>query len=105
MGPAVAGTVEKGGDYEENIIKEAEEELGLKNIKPKKSKKIKNKGRYNHFTQWFTLITDKDIEEFRIEEKEVEEIKWFRKQELLEQLKNNPQNFLPKMREYVELFD
>lgn len=30
-GPAVAGTVEEGETYESNIIKEAEEEIGLKN--------------------------------------------------------------------------
>ncbi|MFA6422790.1 MAG: NUDIX domain-containing protein, partial [Candidatus Buchananbacteria bacterium] len=28
-GPAAAGTVEEGEDYETNILKEAEEELGL----------------------------------------------------------------------------
>ena len=33
-GPAVAGTVEEGETYESNIIKEAEEEIGLKNILP-----------------------------------------------------------------------
>ena len=31
-GPPVAGTVEEGETYESNIVKEAEEELGLKNI-------------------------------------------------------------------------
>jgi len=31
---AVAGTVEEGETYESNIIKEAQEELGLLNIKP-----------------------------------------------------------------------
>ena len=31
-GPAVAGTVEEGETYEQNIVKEAWEELGLKNF-------------------------------------------------------------------------
>lgn len=32
-GPAVAGTVEKGESYEENISHEIEEELGIKEVK------------------------------------------------------------------------
>ena len=34
--PAVSGTIEKNETYDSNIIKESEEELGLKNIHPKK---------------------------------------------------------------------
>ena len=33
-GPAVSGTVEEGETYESNIIKEAEEEIGLTGFKP-----------------------------------------------------------------------
>ncbi|MDD3648014.1 MAG: NUDIX domain-containing protein, partial [Candidatus Dojkabacteria bacterium] len=33
-GPAVSGTIEEGEDYYSNIVKEADEELGLQNIKP-----------------------------------------------------------------------
>jgi len=33
-GPAAAGTVEEGETYESNIIKEAEEEIGLAGLKP-----------------------------------------------------------------------
>ncbi len=103
-GPAAAGTVDEGESYEKNIIKEAEEELGLKNIKPTPGPKRKTKGEYYHFTQWYTLITDKDINEFKIQEDEVEEIKWFLKEELLKELETRPENFLPKMKEYVKLF-
>ncbi|MDO8661039.1 MAG: NUDIX domain-containing protein, partial [Candidatus Woesearchaeota archaeon] len=48
-GPAVAGTVEEGETYLENIIKEAEEELGLKNIKPVPTTKTRNEGKHPHF--------------------------------------------------------
>jgi isopentenyldiphosphate isomerase len=63
-GPAVAGTVDEDESYEENIIKEATEEVGLKDIKPQKSKKVRvtlATGDHNHFTQWFTLVVDKPL--------------------------------------------
>ena len=33
-GPAVAGTVDEGYDYDDTVVKEAEEEIGLNNIQP-----------------------------------------------------------------------
>ena len=103
-GPAVAGTVDEGETYEDNIIKEAEEELGLKNIKPTVGHKTKTNNEFHHFTQWFTLNIDKDINEFKIQEDKVEEIKWFSAEELRNQLQKHPEEFLPGMREYAELF-
>jgi len=103
-GPAVAGTVDKGETYEENIIKEAEEELGLKNIKPKIGPKTKTDNEYYHFTQWFTLNVNSDITQLKIQEDEIEEVKWFSPQELKKQLQENPDEFLPTMRKYFELF-
>lgn len=101
---AVAGTVEVGETYEENIIKEAEEELGLKNIQPTFGPKTKNETDFQHFTQWFLLNIDKKIEDFKIQEDEVEEIKWFTPVELKEQLQNHLEDFVPTMKKYFELF-
>jgi isopentenyldiphosphate isomerase len=103
-GPAVAGTNEKGETYKSNIIKEAEEEIGLSDIKPSLGPKIEIIDNYHRFTQWFTLIVDKDINDFKIQEDEVEEIKWFTPQELKYCLQAQPEEFLPKMSEYFELF-
>lgn len=103
-GPAVAGTVDEGESYEENIIKEAEEELGLEQITVKKGPKTKSNEKYKHFTQWYTYKIDKPAEEFKIQEEEVAEVKWFSNEELKNQLKNNPENFLKNMNKYVELF-
>lgn len=103
-GPAVAGTVDEGESYEENIIKEAEEELGLKNIKPIPGPKTKTEGKYHHFTQWYTLIIDKNISEFKIQKDEVEEIKWFSREELSKELETHPKEFLPRIKKYLELF-
>jgi len=103
-GPAVAGTVDEGETYEQNMIKEAEEELGLKNIKLKIGPKIRISGKYNHFTQWFTYIIDRVSEDFKIQEGEVVEVKWFSEKELKMELEDNPKEFVKNMRRYVELF-
>lgn len=103
-GPAVAGTVEENETYEENIIKEADEELGLKNIKLKLGPKTKTDDEYHHFTQWFILNVDMNIIEFKIQKDEVEEIKWFSSQKLKKQLQEYPDEFLPIMEKYLLLF-
>lgn len=103
-GPAVAGTVEEGETYADNIVKEAEEELGLKNIEPTIGPKTKTDDGHHHFTQWYVLNIDLNITQFKIQEDEVEEIKWISAEELKKQLKENPEEFLPKMKKYFELF-
>jgi len=100
----VAGTVEDGENYKENIIKEAEEELGLKNIKFEKGSKLRVTGKHNYFAQWYILTIDKPVEEFNIQENEVAEIKWFSKEEFCKLFKENPSDFLEKMGDYVERF-
>ncbi|MAG78684.1 hypothetical protein CL616_04955 [archaeon] len=96
-GPAAAGTVEKGESYKENIIKEAEEELGLKDINPRIGPKTKSKSKYKHFTQWFFYEVDKEIKEFKIQEEEVAEIKWFSLEEIKNLLKNNIKECIPSL--------
>ncbi len=103
-GPAVAGTVEEGETYRQNIIKETEEEVGVKNITPKLGPKTKTSGKYNHFTQWYTLTLDKNTSKFKIQEDEVEEIKWFDKEKLETNLKNSPEEYLPRLKKYFMLF-
>ncbi|MBU4056981.1 NUDIX domain-containing protein [Patescibacteria group bacterium] len=102
-GPAAAGTVEEGEDYYSNIIKEAKEELGLENIKPKTGPKIRVAKNYNYFCQWYLLEIDKPLNEFKIQKSEVEELKWISKKELLDEIKNNPDDFVESMKESVKL--
>jgi len=104
-GPAVAGTNDKGESYESNIVKEAEEEIGLRDHRFQKFDKIRYSGKHNYFCQWFRLIIDKKLEEFVIQKNEVEEIKWFKKDKLLKKLENNPSNFLKSMKDYINLFN
>jgi len=103
-GPAVAGTVEEGEDYEKNILKEIKEELGLNEIKLNKSIKIRRKTKYNYFVQWFTAVINKTENEFKIQKAEVEKIKWFTKEELKKELQNNPDNFTSGFKDYLKIF-
>ncbi|MDH4330220.1 MAG: NUDIX domain-containing protein [Candidatus Moranbacteria bacterium] len=103
-GPAVAGTNDEGESYESNIIKEAEEEIGLVGQSFQKSEKIRYSGKHNFFCQWFSFITDNGIEEFEIQEDEVEQIKWWERDELLEELESDPDKFIGSVRGCVDSF-
>lgn len=92
-GPAVAGTIDEGEDYEDNIIKEAKEEIGLTDISPIKLIKKKVTGEFNHFTQWFGLKMDKDISEFEIQKEEVEALKWISFEDLKKDFLDNPDSY------------
>jgi len=78
--------------------------LGLKYIEPKVGPKTKNEGDYFHFVQRYTLCCDKDISEFIIQEDEVAEIARFSPKQLEQMLKEYPDDFLPNMKKYIELF-
>ncbi|MBU1129641.1 MAG: NUDIX domain-containing protein [Nanoarchaeota archaeon] len=101
-GPAVAGTVEEGESYEQNILKEAEEELGLKNIKPMKLIKDRTKKPHNHFCQWFFLKLDKEAKKFKIQKEEVEEVKWFSKEEIENLFDKNPPLIIPALKFFIK---
>lgn len=92
-GPSVAGTVDEGETYDDNIIKEADEELGLEHIRPIKKNKIRISGDYNYFGQWYILRLDKAIDDFRIDPVEVAEVRWINKEDLLEEVENSPEKF------------
>lgn len=103
-GPAVAGTVEEGEDYWINIVKEAEEEIGLKNIVPLVGPKKRVRRNYNYFCQWYFLVVDKELSEFVIDEREVAEIRWFAEDDLRREMKSNPDAFLGSVQDCVDSF-
>jgi isopentenyl-diphosphate delta-isomerase len=104
-GPAVAGTVEVGEDYDDNIIKEAEEELGLKNINPKKVTKVRRRGEHDYFCQIYSAVVDKNLDEFKIQKSEVENIKWMSREELAASMENDPENYLESLKKYWVIFE
>ena len=104
-GSAVDGTVEKGETYYLNIIKEAEEELGLKDIKPTKAYKERLYGKWNYFCQWYFLKLNKKIDEFEINEREIAEIRWFSRGALIDELKKPSDEFVGTVEERIKIFD
>lgn len=103
-GPAVAGTVEEGETYDSNIIKEAEEELGLANIKPVQGPKEKFSGEHKFFGQWYLLTFNGPIDDLVINKNEVEEVKWFSVEEFKKALKEKPEEFVSSMPHCERLF-
>jgi isopentenyldiphosphate isomerase len=101
-GPAVSGTVEEGETYESNAYKEAEEELGLTGINldlgPKERMTVPRKS----FGQWFVCKVDKSANEFTPQEDEVEQIAWIAKEELLIDVKNNPNKYTPIVKKAID---
>lgn len=94
-GPAVTGTVEEGETYRENIIKETKKELGInleKNLL-KKIHKIRIFGKHNLFCQWYLFHIDMGIDDFVLQEGEVDEIAWVDKDILEKDLTNYPEKY------------
>ena len=71
----------------------------------KKSFKKFNSGSYYHFTQWYTIIVDKDIKDFIIDPKEVAGVKWFTKTEIRKKIDEDSDFFTPHLKSYFKLFE
>jgi len=54
------------------------------------------------FSQWFTVNIDEELDYFKIQEEEVEQIKWFSKEEVIKTLKENPNFFTPGARMWIK---
>lgn len=100
---AVAGTVEEGETYESNMYKEAEEEIGLKGIAFTLGPKQFFTGSKKFFVQWYFAVVDKTISEFKIQEDEIEEIAWINKENLLQDVSQNPSDYIESMPSILEL--
>jgi len=103
-GPAVAGTVDEGEDYDINIRKEAAEEIGLNDLKPQLGPKYRIKGDYDYFVQWYTVESDQPASEFSIDPAEVADIRWFSAADLKREMAEHPDKFLKTLWRSVEIF-
>lgn len=103
-GPAVANLLKKDETYKQAIIKAADEEIGLKDIEPVEAEKMLIEGYNTFFCKWYKLISNKEIKDFKINEKEVEQLKWIGKKKLMEQNKNNKFMFVQSFDRYCEKF-
>lgn len=91
---AVAGTVDTGESYEDNIYKEAEEEIGLTGYV---FQEIDKNRRPDYFSQYYSVIVDKSIDEFILEEWQVANLRWFSIEEIKHLLIHSPWIFLSSL--------
>lgn len=103
---AVGGTVENNDTYEATVLREAEEELGLKltneqiTLGPKQF--ITSPARY--FVQWYTIMLDRNIEGFQIQTEEVEQIAWIPVTQLKKELQIQPEKYIDSLPGIVNQF-
>jgi isopentenyl-diphosphate Delta-isomerase len=106
-GAAVAGTVEEGESYLDNILKEADEELGLtlspNDLIPGPKVRI-TAPNANYFSQWYLYSLDKPTEAFRLQKEEVETVKWFTSEELKHKLTEHLELFTPSAPHWISSF-
>lgn len=101
---AVGGTVEGEDSYESTMLREAEEEIGLKvssyEIGPKQYVNSPTK----YFVQWYQTVIDKPIEAFSAQEEELEQLAWISEEQFINELKNTPEKYIDEMQEIARLF-
>jgi isopentenyldiphosphate isomerase len=101
-GPAAAGTLEKGEEYESNIYKEAEEEIGLTGVKFEIGKKLKLELPRKCFCQLYIGVCNKPAEYFIPQPEEVEKVAWIDLEELRKDLLINPSKYVPNLDVIIE---
>lgn len=101
---AVGGTVEGNDAYEETVVREAEEELGLTDLHITKGPKQFITTPCNYFVQWYVTTVDKDISDFTIQQEEVAQIAWVPYAQLQQETKDLPDKYIEAMRDIVALF-
>lgn len=74
---SVAGIIERWEDYDSNIIKETEEEIWLTDLEIHKTGKLRILWKHNFFCQFYVALSDKRIDQFKIQDDELEAIRWF----------------------------
>jgi isopentenyl-diphosphate delta-isomerase len=103
-GPAVAGTVAYNDSYDDTIKREAMEELGVIGINFEKSVKIFSQSHYHHFTQFYKVIIDYNLDDFIVQADEVDQVKWFSLSELRKLVQEKPELFIDSMSEIIKIF-
>lgn len=100
---AVAGTIEEGENYDENIVHEIEEEIGLNGLALTTGPKVfTDDGQHRFFVQWFIAAIDKDKAVINIRKEEVEDYQWIPKQQLISQLAKSPDKFISSLEQHLQ---
>jgi len=99
---AAAGTNDKGETYEQNMIKEAYEELGLKDVRLRLGpRQFVDSGQHRMFCQWFLAQVDKDTVTITIQDEELEGVRWMSIAELIRDVELHPEAYIASMKVYL----
>lgn len=96
-GPAVAGTIDEGETYDNNIYKEAIEEIGLEGLEFTKTIKMHITHPRNYFCQWYSASTDRKADSFTMQTEEVDALEWVDIEQLKQELASCPDKYIPGM--------
>jgi len=101
-GQSVAGVVTSDElDYEIAASRETEEELGLKDFKLFKGPYIEVEGTHNAFIQFFYTFKDLSLTDLKLQEEEVQDAKWVTLKELKNDVEQNPEKYVGRMKEWI----
>lgn len=101
---STGGHVDAGENYETAAYRELEEELGVKDVELEQVDKFYTSGEYgdkkiNRFNVVFKAIYNTN--NFILQEDEVEVVKWWDINKLLQEIEKHPENFTHSMTELV----
>lgn len=100
---AVAGTVDEGEEYDDNIVKETAEEIGvtlaLNDLK--KGPKMRLQGSHNDFFDQWYMGTIKSDQPLHKQDEEVEALRWIHPDELSRLLISQPDYFVPSAGQWL----
>ncbi len=104
-GPACAGTVEEGETYGQNAIKELHEEIGLTGFPLQKMQKVRWDGGPGDIRMGmnYMVMCDWPAEEFKLQQTEVDNVRWISKEKLLQELAETPEIYLSNTLKWLEL--
>ena len=101
---AASGTVDEGETYVQNIVKETEEEIGLTGLNLTEGpKEFVDDGKHKFFVHWFIAQVDKNKVTIKIQDEEVEDYVWMNIDELVKDVLNNPNKYVPSMQNALKI--
>ena len=99
-GPAAAGTVNKGEEYEDTALRELSEEIGISGAPLTSAGKFRTDRDFGECRMCtvFTGEYDGDIASLAIQPEEVAQVRWITPSELQRQVELHPENFVINMK-------
>ena len=102
-----AGHVDSGENIDASALREVEEEIGLKlsldDLKVLEKMEVKKRNVNSHIVRVYYAICNQ--ENFKIQEEELSEVKWFNIDEVINMIKNNDDSLTLKSESWLKLLE